>query len=360
MQKDLQFIKTRANFIRHSFIEEMEKHLLAFESAISSKNIKVQWIVDEIELGETILSSLPKSHFNKVCFDLPEIPELILQNNALVKVVSIMDFENSGENADMLVVQSDFGIVETGSVVFIDKKSKNLFNKVSNLIIILDINKLLIRQNDLETILYLKYLTKQPNPFPDDIKIINSPMQRIITDAFQATFNSPFSKEDVNIKVFLYDNGKTKILENNFLRESLYCIDCGNCKNVCPVFNITHKYSPIDLIKNNCQEENLRSQIIFQSTTLCGNCNEVCPVQIPFTDLLIAEMELANSKSYRENTIDLMKVFSKRNKMNKKSNPIGRYLFIRKYFSKNKKLFRYFKEQKEPFFNLSHSTPKTN
>jgi L-lactate utilization protein LutB len=360
MQKDLQFIKTRANFIRHSFIEEMEKHLLAFESFISSKHIKVQWIVDEEELGETLLSNLPKKHFNKVSFDLPKIPEIILKNNSLVKIVSINDFENSGEIADLLVVEADFGIVETGSVVLIDKKSKNIFNKVSNLVIILDINKLLIRQNDLDTILYLKYIKQQPIPFPNDIKIISSPIQRIIKEAFHSSFNSSYSKENVNIEVYLYDNGKTKILENNFLREALYCIDCGNCKSVCPVYNITNKFSPIDLIKNNCQTENLRNQNIFQNTTMCGNCNEVCPVQIPFTDLLIAEMELANGKSYRENSNDLMKVFSKRNKMNKKSNQIGRYLFIRKYFSKNKKLYKYFLDQKDPFFNILHSAPKTN
>ena len=136
--------------------------------------------------------------------------------------------------------------------------------------------------------------------------------------------------------------------------------DCGNCKNICPVFNITHKFSPIDLIKHNCLEENLKNLLIFENTTLCGNCNEVCPVQIPFTDLLIAEMELANGKMYRENSIDLMKIFSKRNKMNKKNNQFSRYLFIRKYFSKNKKLFNIIKNKKIPFFNISRSTPKEN
>ena len=357
MSKDIQFIKTRSNFIRYSFIEEMEKHLLAFETALVSHNIKVQWVVNEQALTETIFSMLPKQHYNKICFDFKHIPESMEQSFPLVQIIKVEDFENNLDNADFLFVEADFGIVENGSVIFLDKASKNCFNKVNNLFILLDLNKLLVKQNDLDTILALKYQDNPGGTFPSDMKIINSPYQRVINETFALSDNDNLRRENVNITLFLYDNGISKILENNLLRESLFCIDCGKCATVCPVYKETGQFTPIDLIKYNCFDENLRNQNIFENTTLCGNCEEVCPVQIPMTDLLIAEMEMANYKVSREKTIDYMKIFAKRSRMNKINNKMRRYLFVRKYFGKNKKLSAYFNAQKDPFFNITYATP---
>jgi L-lactate dehydrogenase complex protein LldF len=36
--------------------------------------------------------------------------------------------------------------------------------------------------------------------------------------------------------VILLDNGRTNMLANTKLRESLYCIRCGACLNACPVY----------------------------------------------------------------------------------------------------------------------------
>ena len=75
MHNDLQFLKTRANFIRFSYIEEMEKHLLAFERAVSNNNIHVRWINGEQELVDFICKSMPKSNYNKICFDIPNVSD---------------------------------------------------------------------------------------------------------------------------------------------------------------------------------------------------------------------------------------------------------------------------------------------
>jgi hypothetical protein len=133
MQSDLQFLKTKANFIRFSYIEEMEKHLLAFESKLSLKNITVRWINDDSELVDFICKSMSKSNYNKICFDIPYISDEFFEKKNFIKSINIEDFEKNNDSAENLIVQADFGIVENGSVVLINKRSKNCFNNLEKI-----------------------------------------------------------------------------------------------------------------------------------------------------------------------------------------------------------------------------------
>jgi len=352
MHSDLQFLKTRANFIRFSFIEEMEKHLLAFETKLSSKNIKVRWINDDLELVDFISKSMSKNNYNKICFEIPKISDLFFEKKNFIKKVEIEDFETNKDTAENLVVQADFGVVENGSLVLINKRSKNCFSNLEKIFIVLNINNLVVRQNDLELLLYLQKEISNTSFF-EDIKIISGPLSRIINKNFSLSNEVNYTSEKVEIFVILYNKEVTEMLEDNILRETLYCINCGKCKEVCPVYQQTQEFSPIELVKHHCKEENKRSAKLFESTTLCGNCNEVCPVQINFTQLMINQMQyFAQRNNFHEKNIDLFKVFSKRSKMNKINSGFRRYFFVKKYFGKNKKLASYFSECKKNFFNI--------
>ena len=352
MQTDLQFLKTRANFIRFSYIEEMEKHLLAFESHLSSKKIIVRWMNDEQELVDFICKSMSKSNYNKVCFDIPNIPDDFLDKNSFIKIVNIEEFEKNNDAAENLIIQADFGVVENGSIVLINKKSKNCFNNFEKIFIILNINNLVVRQSDLETLLYIQKNMINKEIF-EDIKVISAPPSRIILKNFQSSEEENFTTEKIEVFLLLYNNDITEILEDNILRETLYCINCGKCKEVCPVYQQTKEFSPIDLIKFHCKYENKRNLKLFENTTLCGNCNEVCPVQINFTQLIINQMQsLIKRNNNHEKNIDLFKIFSKRTKMNKINSKFRRYFFVKKYFGKNKKLSNYFANCRENFFNI--------
>lgn len=94
--------------------------------------------------------------------------------------------------------------------------------------------------------------------------------------------------------VVLLDNGRTNILENPVQRESLYCIRCGACLNVCPVYkNIGgHSYGstysgPIGSVIT----PNLRGMETFKhlsyASSLCGACTQVCAVKINLHELLL-------------------------------------------------------------------------
>ena len=94
--------------------------------------------------------------------------------------------------------------------------------------------------------------------------------------------------------VILLDNGRTNILKNPAMRESLYCIRCGACLNACPVYkNIGgHTYGttysgPIgSVITPHLRGMNEYKHLSFASS-LCGNCTEVCAVKINLHELLL-------------------------------------------------------------------------
>lgn len=94
--------------------------------------------------------------------------------------------------------------------------------------------------------------------------------------------------------VILLDNGRTNILANERLRESLYCIRCGACLNACPVYkNIGgHTYEtaysgPIGSVITPQLRELGEWKHLSYASSLCGNCTEVCAVKINLHELLL-------------------------------------------------------------------------
>ena len=94
--------------------------------------------------------------------------------------------------------------------------------------------------------------------------------------------------------VILLDNGRTKILDNERQRESLYCIRCGACLNACPVYkNIGgHTYAttysgPIGAVITPNMRNMKEWKHLSYASSLCGNCTEVCAVKINLHELLL-------------------------------------------------------------------------
>ncbi|MGH9879935.1 MAG: lactate utilization protein LutB domain-containing protein, partial [Pyrinomonadaceae bacterium] len=95
--------------------------------------------------------------------------------------------------------------------------------------------------------------------------------------------------------LILMDNGRTGILADEQMRESLYCIRCGACLNVCPVYQKIGGQAygwiypgPIGaIISPQLQGLKQASELPFASS-LCGACRDACPVSINIPDLLLA------------------------------------------------------------------------
>ncbi len=94
--------------------------------------------------------------------------------------------------------------------------------------------------------------------------------------------------------VILLDNGRTNMLANTKLRESLYCIRCGACLNACPVYkNIGgHTYGttysgPIGAVITPHLKGMDEWKHLSYASSLCGNCTEVCAVKINLHEILL-------------------------------------------------------------------------
>jgi L-lactate dehydrogenase complex protein LldF len=94
--------------------------------------------------------------------------------------------------------------------------------------------------------------------------------------------------------VILLDNGRTAQLADERERETLQCIRCGACLNVCPVYRETggHAYGsiysgPIGAILSPQLQGLEHSRSLPYASTLCGACYEVCPVKINIPETLV-------------------------------------------------------------------------
>ncbi len=95
------------------------------------------------------------------------------------------------------------------------------------------------------------------------------------------------------LHLILMDNGRSKLLGTEF-EEALYCIRCGACLNVCPVYRQTggHAYGstysgPIGAVITPLLKGTKEAKDLPHASSLCGACWEACPVGIPLHDLLL-------------------------------------------------------------------------
>lgn len=352
---DYRDLREKAHFLRYSYVEEIDKYLLALESSLLDHGMNVRWAQNERSLCNSIVDLLPQKQYNRVCFDMPSIPDYFNNTGNLMQISPVEAVVNGDYDVETLILNADFAISSNGSLVFIDRKSKDCFNDVNNIIVVINIDDILISHEYLSLFLSLK---GKNGKFPKDVKIITKPYEKVVADTFQSSDSLGYTKEKVKISVILYENGISELLNDVSLRDSLYCIHCGRCLEVCPVANASHGLSPINIIKHNCLDVNNKSQSIFQQTTLCGNCQDVCPVNIPMTDMLIYEMNLVNGNSNYSRNKQLNSIFSKRGKLNKFNKPLLKYFFNKRFFGKNRMLYTYFKNQKNIFFNIARNIPE--
>ena len=94
--------------------------------------------------------------------------------------------------------------------------------------------------------------------------------------------------------VVLLDNGRSPILADREARQTLQCIRCAACLNVCPVYHQTggHAYEsvyagPIGAILTPQLHSMDEGRSLPYASSLCGACYEVCPVKINIPEVLI-------------------------------------------------------------------------
>jgi L-lactate dehydrogenase complex protein LldF len=106
----------------------------------------------------------------------------------------------------------------------------------------------------------------------------------------------------------IVDNGRSRLLADPHLREALYCIRCGACLNICPVYQKVggHAYGwvypgPIGAIVSPTLVGLGEAKDLPQASSLCGACREACPIKINIPRMLLhLRHKLAESEDSEE------------------------------------------------------------
>jgi L-lactate dehydrogenase complex protein LldF len=129
---------------------------------------------------------------------------------------------------------------------------------------------------------------------------------------YNTILSGPKQKQEIDgpedMYVILLDNGRSEILADEYMRESMYCIRCGSCLNNCPVYqNIGgHAYDspysgPIGAVLSphldigNFED----STHLSHASSLCGSCTENCPVNINLHKLLLYNRSFEQAEGFR-------------------------------------------------------------
>ncbi|UCC38930.1 MAG: LUD domain-containing protein [Candidatus Aminicenantes bacterium] len=97
------------------------------------------------------------------------------------------------------------------------------------------------------------------------------------------------------VHIIILDNKRLAISKDKNLDEALYCLKCGGCMLVCPVFQCLggHVYGGpvypggIGILLTRITESFKDSSSLFELCADCKKCEEFCPVGIPISNLIL-------------------------------------------------------------------------
>jgi L-lactate dehydrogenase complex protein LldF len=176
---------------------------------------------------------------------------------------------------------ANFLIAETGGVCIVESEGNGrmCLTLPRTLITVAGIDKVIPRFRDLEVFLQLlprSATGERMNPY-------NSVWTGVYDNDGPRKFH-----------VVLMDNARTSVLADPEGRQTLNCIRCGACQNICPVYRETggHAYGsvyagPIGAILTPQLQQMEHARSLPFASSLCGACYEVCPVRINIPEVLV-------------------------------------------------------------------------
>ncbi len=185
----------------------------------------------------------------------------------------------------------NFAVAETGSFLLLENEGNiRLTTSLPRVhVAVMGIEKLLPRLSDLEVFLRLlprsgtgQHLTSYQSIFTGTARGGGAATAR------------PDGEGPEEMHLVLLDNRRSAMLADPLRRESLQCIRCGACLNVCPVYRQVggHAYGsvypgPIGAVITPQLAGIHEARPLPYASSLCGACEEVCPVKIPLPELLL-------------------------------------------------------------------------
>ncbi|MDE0163856.1 MAG: LutB/LldF family L-lactate oxidation iron-sulfur protein [Bryobacterales bacterium] len=201
-------------------------------------------------------------------------------------------------NADMGISGANFVVAESGAVVLVENEGNIRMTTSAPRIhvAVAGIEKLIPRAADLAVFLKLLGRSGSGQPITSYTSFLSGPRR-------DGEINGPDE-----FYLLLVDNGRTRVLADKEKRQTLYCIRCGACSNVCPVYRRIggHSYpgtysGPIGAILTPQFAGLGHEPALPFASSLCGACGEVCPVKIDIPRMLLALRRDVKKGEAREN-----------------------------------------------------------
>ena len=186
--------------------------------------------------------------------------------------------------ADMGITGANMAVAETGSILLLENEGNIRLSTTCPPVhvAIMSLEKVVAHLDDVAAVLHLLPRSATGQKLSSYASLLTGPRRSGEHDG---------SKE---FHLVILDNGRSKIAADPRLRETLCCVRCGACLNVCPVYQTIggHSYGwvysgPIGaLLTSQIGPPELAEDQPHACTT-CGACAEICPVGIDHPELLL-------------------------------------------------------------------------
>ncbi|MCO6449438.1 MAG: iron-sulfur cluster-binding protein [Caldilineales bacterium] len=333
-------LRDHARAIRANAIANLDQHLLTFERNAQANGSQVHWARDAAEARQIILRIIRQEGVQRVVKSKSMLSEEIELNQVMERAgIDVLETDLgeyiaqlSGDHpshiiapvvhwrqedcaalfnehlgtpldsdiptmqeaaraalrkgfieADLGISGANFIVAETGSVVLVTNEGNGRFVTTAPRIhiAVAGMERIAPTLSDLGTLLQVLARSATGQAMSVYTSIVTGPRR------------APDEDGPEQVHIILVDNGRTKALAGD-LAEILYCIRCGACLNVCPVYRSVggHAYDsvypgPIGIVVTPAIGGLDPWQELPQASSLCGACTEACPVRIDIPRMLL-------------------------------------------------------------------------
>lgn len=333
-------LRDQARIIRANTLARLDEHLLAFEASAQANGSQVHWAQDgaeacaivrqiaqengvqrivkgksmlseEIELnralegaGLTVLETDLGEYIVQISHDRPshiiapiihktkdEVAALFHDHLGTPADADIPTLTAAARRslrqgflrAEMGITGANFGLAETGSIVLVTNEGNGRLCSTAPSIhvALIGIERIVATVADLGVLLQVLAASATGQALSVYTSLITGPRRSRDEDGPD------------QVHIVLVDNGRTAALAGE-LAEILYCIRCGACLNVCPVYQNVggHAYDavypgPVGIVVNPALDGLGPWRELPQASSLCGACTEACPVRIDIPRMLL-------------------------------------------------------------------------
>lgn len=185
--------------------------------------------------------------------------------------------------ADMGISGANFAVAQTGTIALVTNEGNGRY--VTSLpkihAAIMGIEKVIPSLDDLTVLLRLLPRSATGQKLTSYTSLVTGPGSR------------KAGGRPEQFHLVLLDNGRSEMLRGEF-REVLYCIKCGACLNVCPVYRAIggHAYGwvysgPVGSVLTPLFVGLDKTADLPRASTLCGACRKACPIDIDIPGMLL-------------------------------------------------------------------------